>query len=102
MDARLFVYGTLKEERSLGAILAGVTEWRWLGPATIGGRLYDAGSYPALLLSHDPAERVAGHILEVRDAAAAFQALDEYEGVDEGLYARREVEEECSDRTRMT
>ncbi|GAA3992905.1 hypothetical protein GCM10022247_10170 [Allokutzneria multivorans] len=75
---RLFVYGTLQP---------GASAWRLLepfadGPGTeqrLPGRLYDTGlGYPALRLGGGPG--VPGRAVVLRDPAAAFPVLDEYEG----------------------
>ncbi|HEX6371723.1 MAG TPA: gamma-glutamylcyclotransferase family protein [Longimicrobium sp.] len=82
--SHLFVYGTLRSDAG-GAmhrrLMRGV---RRVGPASIPGRLYDAGRYPAAVPSDDPADRIAGELYAVdADAAdALLAALDAYEGVD--------------------
>jgi gamma-glutamylcyclotransferase (GGCT)/AIG2-like uncharacterized protein YtfP len=82
--SHLFVYGTLRSDAG-GAmhdrLMRGV---RRVGPASIRGRLYDAGRYPAAVASDDPAERVTGELyaVDVDAADALLAALDAYEGVD--------------------
>ena len=82
--SHLFVYGTLRSDAG-GAmhdrLMRGV---RSLGRASIAGRLYDAGRYPAAVLSDHPAERINGELYAIdADAAGALlAALDAYEGVD--------------------
>jgi gamma-glutamylcyclotransferase (GGCT)/AIG2-like uncharacterized protein YtfP len=85
----LFVYGTLQRSEQMDAVIAGASDWRYAGAATVAGELYDAGDYPALLLNRRSASRVRGRLVELDDAAAALQRLDDYEGVREGLYVRR-------------
>jgi gamma-glutamylcyclotransferase (GGCT)/AIG2-like uncharacterized protein YtfP len=51
-----------------------------------GYRLYDAGDYPALVEDPD-GPSIVGELWLVSDAA--LRQLDDVEGVDEGLYARR-------------
>jgi gamma-glutamylaminecyclotransferase len=83
--AYVFVYGTLKRGGLNHARMAGQ---RFLGEArTRAGRtLYSLGEYPGLVL--DPADRegVVGELWAVE--AEALAALDAFEGVAEGLYAR--------------
>lgn len=82
--SHLFVYGTLRSDAG-GAmhnrLMRGV---RRLGPASIPGRLYDAGRYPAAVPSDDPADRINGELYAIdADAGDALLApLDVYEGVD--------------------
>lgn len=88
--AHLFVYGTLRSDAGgamHGRLMRGV---RLVGPASIRGRLYDAGRYPAALPSDHPADRIAGELYAI-DAGAAdalLAALDEYEGVNAAHPAR--------------
>jgi gamma-glutamylcyclotransferase (GGCT)/AIG2-like uncharacterized protein YtfP len=81
----VFVYGTLKRGGSNQHYLAGQT---LVGPATLraGHALYSLGDYPGLVA--DPRENgaVTGEIWRVSPEALA--ALDELEGLREGLYAR--------------
>jgi gamma-glutamylcyclotransferase (GGCT)/AIG2-like uncharacterized protein YtfP len=82
----LFVYGTLRRGAGASHLLAGC---RLLGEASVTGRLYDvAGRYPALVLEGDGP--VWGEVWAVPDRVLA--ALDRYEGVGEGLFARVRVE----------
>jgi gamma-glutamylcyclotransferase (GGCT)/AIG2-like uncharacterized protein YtfP len=92
----LFVYGTLLDERHVEALISGLGRWSCLGAARIAGELYDAGAYPALRLSAAGAE-VEGILLEVENGPAVLAKLDDYEGVEKGLYARRRVEVRLSD-----
>lgn len=86
---QLFVYGTLRDHARLTEILGGGA-WSDLGPATVEGDLYDAGEYPGLLLRDGHEQSVEGRLVELFDPVAAFTALDAYEEVDAGLYARRQ------------
>ena len=76
---RLFVYGTLKRgfanpwSRRLWA------EAVFLGPATIRGRLYDFGPYPALVETGRKDEVVHGEVAALR-RPGLLQDLDAYEG----------------------
>ncbi len=62
---------------------------RVIGRGTVRGILYDLGDYPGLVDGSET-DRVAGLLLELSDAGA-LALLDRYEGVEEGLYARRTV-----------
>jgi gamma-glutamylcyclotransferase (GGCT)/AIG2-like uncharacterized protein YtfP len=79
---RIFVYGTLRRGamNPLARLLAKGTEFE--GDARARARLYDAGRYPAAVLSDDEAEVVHGEVYRLRpDAAKALlDRLDEYEG----------------------
>jgi gamma-glutamylcyclotransferase (GGCT)/AIG2-like uncharacterized protein YtfP len=75
----LFVYGTLRQDSAhpMARYLAAAA--RFLGRAAAPGRLYDLGPYPGMTSAELP-ERVWGHLLELTDAAATLERLDEYEG----------------------
>jgi gamma-glutamylcyclotransferase (GGCT)/AIG2-like uncharacterized protein YtfP len=92
----LFVYGTLLPGAGPAGLRALTARFRPVGLATVRGRLYDLGAYPAAVLD-DPAGTIIGHLLEVPDDPVTWRALDEYEGCDPqdpaaGLYRR----ERCS------
>jgi gamma-glutamylcyclotransferase (GGCT)/AIG2-like uncharacterized protein YtfP len=80
----LFVYGTLRSDAS-GAMHARLMRGvRRMGPASILGRLYDAGRYPAAIASDDAADHITGELYAI-DATAAdrlLTTLDAYEGID--------------------
>jgi gamma-glutamylcyclotransferase (GGCT)/AIG2-like uncharacterized protein YtfP len=80
----LFTYGTLAPATADVASLRG-----WTADA-VRGRLYDLGTYPALVDQDDDAEWVEGYVRPVSwDQLTG--TLDSYEGVDEGLFKRVEV-----------
>lgn len=83
--ALVFVYGTLKSGGSNHAQIAGQLR---LGPARTapGFTLYSLGEYPGLVADPADTSGVSGELWSVDSAALA--ALDAFEGVDEGLYAR--------------
>ncbi len=87
----LFVYGTLRSNGAGASLLAdGVL----VGEGSVGGVLYDIdGNYPALILY--PGTPIFGEVWRC-PALSLFQ-LDEYEGVDEGLFRRVGVEVEMKD-----
>ncbi|HEY1378556.1 MAG TPA: gamma-glutamylcyclotransferase family protein [Gemmataceae bacterium] len=77
----IFLYGTLLPALVRGPIAAAVARLRPLGPATVPGRLYDLGPYPALVSDPAGALRVAGELFQLpADAADLLAELDEYEG----------------------
>jgi len=55
-----------------------------VGEATFRGKLYDTGTYPAVLPSNDPADRVLGDLFALRNIETVFSKLDHYEGYDNG------------------
>lgn len=81
----VFVYGTLKRGGPNHALLAGQT---CVGPARLapGHALYSLGEYPGLVAEPASPDRVIGEIWAVD--AVGLAALDELEGLAEGLYAR--------------
>ena len=97
----VFAYGSLMstadvdvgrlERRQLAA--AG----RLLGPASIGGLLFDVGPYPAAVLTRTGRERIYGELWQLpRNCGWLFDVLDRYEGCAPGApephaYARRRV-----------
>lgn len=85
---RVFVYGTLKRGGSNHRFLAGQ---HYLGTTrTVAGyTLYSLGDYPGMIRSDDPAHTVTGELWSVD--AACLAALDELEGVEEGLYTREPI-----------
>lgn len=78
----LFVYGTLRRGSPslMAQRLAG--EATFVGEATVGGRLYDTGDYPACIPSPDSQERVHGEVFALPpDGTPVLLALlDQYEG----------------------
>ncbi|GAA4536211.1 gamma-glutamylcyclotransferase family protein [Pseudonocardia xishanensis] len=81
---RLFVYGTLQPGERAWHLLEPLVSA--VAPARARGSLLDTGlGFPALLPGADP---VPGHVVTLRDPAATFPALDEYEGPE---YTRRRI-----------
>jgi gamma-glutamylcyclotransferase (GGCT)/AIG2-like uncharacterized protein YtfP len=80
-NMNLFVYGTLLSctGHPMGARLA--REARLLGPATIKGRLFDLGRYPALIEAGPRDGLVHGEVYVLRSPPATLRWLDAYEGV---------------------
>lgn len=84
----LFAYGTLRNGD--GAALPLMQGARRVADATVAGTLYDIdGEFPALMLyGQTPVPGTVWHIPD----AARLAMLDEYEGVERGLYRRVAVE----------
>ncbi|HEU4882105.1 MAG TPA: gamma-glutamylcyclotransferase family protein [Longimicrobium sp.] len=104
----LFVYGTLRSDAG-GAMHARLMHGaQRVGPASIRGRLYHAGRYPAAVASDDAADRITGELYAI-DAAAAgrlLASLDAYEAIDEAhpalsLFRRTIVAAEREDGMRV-
>lgn len=80
MPEYLFVYGTLRPACAPSALQPLLAKWRPSGAGSVVGTLYDLGEYPGAVLLPTGESRVFGEVFELADAAAAFLALDEYEG----------------------
>lgn len=82
----VFVYGTLRRGglRAMPDVFPGA---EFVGRAGVGGRLYDLGAHPALLLGGTDST-VAGEVYEVDEATLV--EMDGIEAADD--YRRREVE----------
>jgi gamma-glutamylcyclotransferase (GGCT)/AIG2-like uncharacterized protein YtfP len=96
----VFVYGSLRQGASAHARLRSVA--RRLGPASVAGRLYDLGPYPAARPARHPRERVRGELYRLM-RPAALAALDRYEGCHPPAgvapeYRRRQVLVDCAGR----
>jgi len=76
----VFVYGTLTEPERVAEVL---DSFVFVGPATLTGLRLVEGRYPTLA----PGGQTAGRLLRTDEVAA----LDEYEGVEDGLYLRESV-----------
>ena len=85
---RVFVYGTLKRGFNLAWALDGQ---KFIGRAVTKPlyRMYNCGSYPALVISDDGFE-IIGELWEVD--LHGLTLLDEVEGISTGLYERGLVE----------
>ena len=78
----LFVYGTLRRDVGYAMHRLLTRYARFEAYATVHGRLYDLGAYPALVLTDAPAARVTGELYRLHrpTRAEALAALDHYEG----------------------
>src|SRR5688572_536334 len=87
----LFVYGSLRRNGSAASHMSAA---EWVGPATVGGILYDIdGAYNALVVYG--ATPVKGEVWKC--PASMLSMLDEYEGVEESLFRRVGVEVTLAD-----
>lgn len=80
----VFVYGTLTAPERVEEVLHSFV---FVGPAVLRGLHAIDGEYPTLA----PGGKVGGRVLRTEELAA----LDEYEGVDSGLYVRVSVPTTC-------
>ncbi len=76
----LFVYGTLRKalNHPLSHFLMGNATFE--GMATVYGKLYDVGRYPALTSSNNPDDAVVGEVYRLKDVSDVLSKLDDYEG----------------------
>lgn len=76
----LFVYGTLRRKSVPPALRRLMQSCSYLGSATIQGKLYDVGRYPALVPSSGPQDLVRGELYKMPNPALVLRKLDVYEG----------------------
>ena len=75
----LFVYGTLR--RGTGSEMHRILahNGKFLGGATLQGKLYRVGFYPGLVPSEDPRDIVYGEVYKLRRPDFVLSVLDGYE-----------------------
>lgn len=79
MHVCVFVYGTLR--CALGHPMARLLDRaEFIAEASVPGRLYDLGAYPALVRGRSARERVYGEVYRLRQPKLMLQRLDAYEG----------------------
>ena len=78
-NQQIFVYGTLRVRA------ADDQEWYLHG-----FRMRNAGAYPFIEYTGVVSDVIVGQLLDVKDAAH-LRSLDAYEGVERGLYVRRDA-----------
>ena len=94
MSERVFFYGTLRTGFNR-TTRAGIDEFlKFAGRASINGKLFDLGIYPAAVPASD--SRVWGEVFEMADAPRVLAALDRIEGYrpaepERSLYTRVQV-----------
>ncbi|MCI0381140.1 MAG: gamma-glutamylcyclotransferase [Gemmataceae bacterium] len=106
MKNYLFLYGTLLPEHVSPDLKSVVQRLRRLGSATIAGRLFDLGEYPALVLDTSAETRVTGEVFELPDDPGVLQSLDAYEEFDPNdpdgsLFLRKRMPIELRDGRRI-
>jgi gamma-glutamylcyclotransferase (GGCT)/AIG2-like uncharacterized protein YtfP len=94
MMEQVFFYGTLRTGFNRTTRAGIDTFLRFAGRASIAGKLFDLGIYPAAVPASDA--RVWGEVFEMADAATVLAALDRIEGYrpaepDRSLYTRVRV-----------
>jgi gamma-glutamylcyclotransferase (GGCT)/AIG2-like uncharacterized protein YtfP len=96
---RLFVYGSLRSGFHSPVYEYISRFFHFIGEAKVKGKLYDMGSYPAGVTTHDESF-IIGELYEVNEEnefSWAIGQLDDYEGVnvesDEVKLYRREITE---------
>jgi len=78
---RIFVYGTLRRDPRHEMFHLFAKHARYLGEATVPGRLFDLGDYPGMLHG-ESSVRVVGEVYEIVPEMwdDIIRQLDEYEG----------------------
>jgi gamma-glutamylcyclotransferase (GGCT)/AIG2-like uncharacterized protein YtfP len=87
MTTLLFVYGTLRRRSRHPMAHQLAQRARFVGAATIAGRLYDLGRYPGLREPELPADRVHGDVYDLGDEPDTLRELDAYENGESPLPA---------------
>ncbi len=90
----LFVYGTLRRDfdgQRHPFLSKGCDD---LGKAYFSGKLYDLGSFPGVVPSNNPNDRVKGEVYRLHQPEGILARLDEYEGAvgADPLYRRELVD----------
>jgi gamma-glutamylcyclotransferase (GGCT)/AIG2-like uncharacterized protein YtfP len=82
VSRHLFVYGTLLPDLPPDSLRERIVSLRALGTASVPGRLYDLGPFPAAVLGDEGEAQVWGQVFELPSDPALLAALDAYEGFD--------------------
>ena len=88
MSTYLFVYGTLRKSFPAHSLIE--EYFSFVCIAQVNGKLYDEGSFPAAVPNKE-GQLILGELYKLRSEdifGEAFCKLDEYEGLDEGLFRR--------------
>ena len=80
LEQYLFVYGTLRKEARRPAHQLLVQDATYAGRASIPGRLYDLGRFPAAVISNNASDRVTGELYRLESPGGTLAQLDAYEG----------------------
>jgi gamma-glutamylcyclotransferase (GGCT)/AIG2-like uncharacterized protein YtfP len=76
----VFVYGTLRRDSNNKFARLLESQARFLGFASMPGRLLDLGRFPGAVASEQAGEKVYGEIYHLDGAEKLLPVLDEYEG----------------------
>jgi gamma-glutamylcyclotransferase (GGCT)/AIG2-like uncharacterized protein YtfP len=97
MNPHLFVYGSLMSSAAhpMGERLR--REARFVGEATVQGRLYKISWYPGLVEGGDAETRVHGEVYALNSPSPTLKWLDAYEGIASGR-----LDEEAYERVERT
>lgn len=82
MTEYLFIYGTLIPEHASDEIARIVDDLRYVGKASVPGRLYDLGEYPGAVLDPSSPTKVFGRVYELPEDQTVLRLLDSYEEFD--------------------
>jgi gamma-glutamylcyclotransferase (GGCT)/AIG2-like uncharacterized protein YtfP len=85
MSDYLFVYGTLMRsaDHEMGQLLARNAEY--VDEAIFQGRLYLIETYPGVVPSEDPADKIFGEVYRLQHATGVLAELDRYEACGAGF-----------------
>jgi gamma-glutamylcyclotransferase (GGCT)/AIG2-like uncharacterized protein YtfP len=92
-DSLLFVYGTLRPFVDIEMARWLREHARYVGPATVRGRLYDLGAYPGMRAARGRRDQVSGDVYRVTHPRV-LRVLDRYEAGPKRDHARF-VRERC-------
>lgn len=62
-----------------------------IGSGYLQGKLFKVSWYPGAVLSEDQSDKVHGSVFKLANNEFVIKKLDEYEGIEEGLYKRESV-----------
>ena len=83
----IFVYGTLRRNSNHAMAKVLQTHADYIADAIIQGQLYQVISYPALIESENPNDKVCGELYKIHHSSLLLPLLDDYEGCTEN-YAK--------------
>ena len=88
MPECLFVYGLLLPDLAPGKFEDLVCSLETVGRGQVSGRLYDLGLYPGAIVDPQTDCSIKGMVYRLPPTPAVLSQLDQFEGVDDGLYVR--------------
>jgi len=86
---KVFVYGTLRRGLSRNGVLQRTSEFIGVGTCKY-KKMFDLGSFPAVINSDDEKDVIVGELYEMRNPEEVLSILDSIEGVPH-LYRRDSV-----------